>query len=381
MRKKYFPLPYSSPLFLQSYRRKIKPSTDMQSNARFVYLFGRYMDKSYTPAEKDEFMACVRQPENDALLRELLRKASQAGLPVYKQREEKADAIFGAITGRDQWQEAATAETAAPARVRMYGATRLLRYAAVAVIALAAGLGFYYFSGPAAKPAVAVQAPAPAIPAKAAKTEEHRYIVLPDGSKVLLNSGSQLDYPAAFSGRRREVYLRGQAWFDIKQDTRKPFIVHTGKVKTVVLGTAFDIKAFPGQASVVVTVARGKVRVENEHKTLGILVHNEQLTVKDKEETSTRQLVKTEEAISWKAVDVLFDDTPLGEAVAELEKRFSIGITLEKAELAYCRVTASFLHHETAEEIIRVLCRINHMQYRSAGDNNNHLVLSGEGCR
>ena len=372
--KKYFPRPYSPGLFSQSYSRKIKNSTDMPSNARFVYLFGRYMDKSYTPAEKDEFMNCVQQPENDALLRELLQKASQEGMPVYEQSAEKADTIFGAIVGRNQWTMAEATTEAAHARVRIPRATRLLRYAAVAVIIVATGLGVYYLSGPAAKPLAATKTPA--APAKAA---EHRYIILPDGSKVLLNSGSHLDYPAAFNGRRREVYLQGQAYFDIKQDARKPFIVHAGTIKTVVLGTAFDIKAFPGQESVVVTVARGKVRVENEHKTLGILVRNEQLTVKDKTETAAKQLVKTEEVMSWKAADVLFDDMLLSEAVAELEKRFPVHIVLEKPELGNCRVTASFLHHETAEEIIRVLCGINHMQYRSADENN--MVLSGEGCR
>jgi ferric-dicitrate binding protein FerR (iron transport regulator) len=211
-----------------------------------------------------------------------------------------------------------------------------------------------------------------------AKAETHRYIVLPDGSKVLLNSGSQLDYPAAFNGRRREVYLRGEGYFDIKHDAHRPFIVHAGKIKTVVLGTAFDIKAFAGQDKVVVTVTRGKVRVENEHATLGILTPNEQLTVSDQNEAPAKQLVKTEEVMRWKADDVLFDDIPLSEAVAELEKRFPIRIVLENPALGNCRVTASFLHQETAEAIIGVLCGINHMQYRNTGD---HITLSGEGCR
>ena len=330
----------------------------MQSNLRFHYLFRRYVDKSYTPAEKDEFMACLRQPEYDALLRELLRKASGGDTPIYEQAPGKADAIFSAITGRKQ--------------ERLFTTTRLLRYAAVALIVVATGLGGYYFLRPGPKPVVAAKthdAPAPA----------HRYIILPDGSKVLLNNGSHLYYPAAFKGSSRDVYLEGEAWFDIHQDTRSPFIVHTGNVKTVVLGTAFDIKAPRGQENVVVTVTRGKVRVEKDNKTLAVLTRNEQITVNDKTAAPAKQLIKTEEVMSWKAQDVLFDDTPVSEVAAELEKRFSVHIELENPDLANCRVTASFLHHETPEEIVQVLSRINHMQYHI--DNDNNIILSGEGCR
>jgi len=67
------------------------------------------------------------------------------------------------------------------------------------------------------------------------------------------------------------------------------------------------------------------------------------------------------------------------EAVAELEKRFGISIRLENPDLGNCRVTASFLHRETPEEIIKVLCGINRMQYRV--ETNNNIVLTGEGCR
>ena len=346
----------------------------MQPNDRFVYLFRRYMAKTYTRAEKDEFMACLQQPGYDALLRELLREGSEQVLPAYEQAPEKADATFAAIMAAERPLQAV------PQREQEAGpfiGRHWLRYAAVVLVVIGSGLGaWYYYSRAGAKtPAIVAAKPA----AQKTTPAEHRYIVLADGSKVLLNSGSHLSYPPVFKGRSREVYLVGEAYFDIRHDAKKPFIVYAGKVKTVVLGTAFDIKAFPGQENVVVTVTRGKVRVENGRRTLGILTHDEQLTVDERIEQPAKQLVKTEEVMNWKAEDVLFDDTPVSEAVAELEKRFGISIRLENPDLGNCRVTASFLHHETPEEIIKVLCRINRMQYRV--ETNNNIVLTGEGCR
>ncbi|HEY4148266.1 MAG TPA: FecR domain-containing protein [Chitinophagaceae bacterium] len=335
----------------------------MQPNDRFRWLFRRYMAKTCTSAEKDELMDFMSQPGYDALLRELLRRGSEELLPVYEQEPEKADAIFSAIVDRQQ----------VPAR-RM-GPGFVLRVAAAALIILAVGLGAWYFLRPRQQPAasLAVVHPAPVTP------REHSYLLLPDGSKVLLNAGSTLHYPPAFKGATREVYLSGEAYFDIHHNPRQPFIVHAGNVKTVVLGTAFNIKAFPGQRNVVVTVTRGRVRVENETKMLGILTRDEQLTVtNDKTEHPAKQVVKPEEVMSWKADDILFDDEPVSGVVAELQRRFAVSVRLENPALGNCRVTASFLHHETAEEIIKVICGINHMQYRV--DDDKSIALDGEGC-
>ena len=68
---------------------------------------------------------------------------------------------------------------------------------------------------------------------------QKKQVVLADGSKIRVNSGSELKYPKVFNSKKREVYLSGEAYFDIQHDASKPFIIHTGKVVTTVLGTAF----------------------------------------------------------------------------------------------------------------------------------------------
>lgn len=73
-----------------------------------------------------------------------------------------------------------------------------------------------------------------------------RHLTLPDGTTVVLQANSRLRYPEKFTGNTREITLSGEAYFDVAHDAQKPFIIHTGKIRTTVLGTAFKISAMPG---------------------------------------------------------------------------------------------------------------------------------------
>jgi transmembrane sensor len=86
-------------------------------------------------------------------------------------------------------------------------------------------------------------------------------ITLADGTKVWLNGGSKLTYPESFRGKKREVMLVGEAFMDVAHDPEKAFIVHTGNVHTQVLGTSFNVKAYPEDSFIKVDVKSGKVAV------------------------------------------------------------------------------------------------------------------------
>ena len=334
--------------------------SDKPLHDRLSYLFQRYLDKTYTSDEHDELMQYISQPENDQQVRKLIDEGWQFPLPAYEQDASKANRIFNTIIEQG-------ANTQRPTRTNR----PLVKYMTAAVLLLAIGLGIYYYTKP-APTVVTHQIHEPPV------TVDHRYIRLPDGSTVLLNTGSQLNYPDSF-GNTREVHLTGEAYFDIRHNNNKPFIVYAGNTRTVVLGTAFDIRAFPGQQNVVVTVTRGKVRVEKDEQTIGILTPNEQLVVANNNSPAKKETVNIREAIAWKQADILLDDVPLREAVQELEERFHCTITLGNAALGNCRITASFLHGESLNEVIQVIARINSMNYRFDAD--NKITLSGEGCQ
>jgi transmembrane sensor len=186
-----------------------------------------------------------------------------------------------------------------------------------------------------------------------------RNIVLPDGSTVILKDGSTLDYPASFNGSKREVKLTGEAYFDIKHDEQHQFVVHTGNVKTTVLGTAFNIKAYPEQKDVVVSVTRGRVKVENQKKVLAFLTKSEQVIYKKNDQIYKQGKIDAEVSIiEWTKKDVEFENKTFMDIADMLQKRFGVSIAFADPKLQQCTITASFTGTETLEKILSVLCQV-----------------------
>lgn len=247
------------------------------------------------------------------------------------------------------------------------------RYAAVFVcFCLSAGLFFYTYT----KKESSVKEN------KAVYTNliDKKIIVLSDGSRVVLNGESQLVYPETFKGEIREVTLIGEAYFDITRDTLRPFIINTGKVRTRVLGTAFNIKATNEQKDIVVTVTRGKVQVENEKaKVLAVLTPDEQVHYDSKTETVNEKNVDVNESISWTQKNMMkFDSASFGEIANRLSRIYAVNISFSEPKLKNCLITASFSGVETLEEVLNILCRTRGTHYQIK--DNNNILISGTGC-
>jgi len=199
-------------------------------------------------------------------------------------------------------------------------------------------------------------------------------ITLPDGSKILLHKNAKLDYQSGFTASRREVTLHGEAYFDIHKDTR-PFIVHTGAIRTTVLGTAFDIDA-NDERDIVITVTKGKVKVENAKGEFSILHRNEQLSVDSAR--LQKAPVNAGAALVWKKSWLLFNDVPMREAMDTLSKRYHLSVTYSNPAAESCPVTATFSGGETLGEMINVLSKINNMNFTIDRD---HVLITGDGCK
>ena len=187
-----------------------------------------------------------------------------------------------------------------------------------------------------------------------------RNLTLPDGTTVILHTGSTLQFPKKFSGTTREVTLKGEAYFDVKHMASKPFIIHSGDVKTTVLGTAFNIKAWPGQKNVIVSVTRGKVRVENGAKVLAVLTVNQSVDYNLRNADAKQQTVNAEETVSnWTKQDMIFNRATFESIVQVLSQRYGKDITISNSELANTQITSSFSGTEPLENILETLCVIN----------------------
>jgi ferric-dicitrate binding protein FerR (iron transport regulator) len=206
--------------------------------------------------------------------------------------------------------------------------------------------------------------------------EEKKFIHLPDGSTVLLNKNSHLDYPDVF-GNRREVSLTGEAYFDIQHDATKPFIVHIGKVNVTVLGTAFNVRADEA-GKVVVTVTRGRVRVADSTRILGVLVPNEQITVNTVTASFAQTQVNAATVIAWKKQYLVLDNISLEEAAVLIGDKYHVNIILSNEKMKSCRISATFLNNESLEQVLTVVSGVVNATYTLQP--NDQVILKGEGC-
>jgi transmembrane sensor len=207
--------------------------------------------------------------------------------------------------------------------------------------------------------------------------EDKKVVHLPDGSTVLLNKNSRLEYPPAFGDGAREVFLSGEAYFDITHVARRPFLVHTGKLTTQVLGTTFNIRAYAADKAIAITVTSGKVQVLRENVSMGVLTENQQIKYYLSPEAIQHQRVDVRPLVAWKPVEIGFDDITMAEAAKRIGELYGVTVRFANPAVGNCRVTASFYREDGLEEILTVLCGVNQSTY-SIQD--NHVLIDGRGC-
>ena len=180
----------------------------------------------------------------------------------------------------------------------------------------------------------------------------HQFIKLPDGSNALLNEGSTLKYPDSFSGQAsREVSLIGEGFFDIKHDPTKPFVVHTGKLSTTVLGTSFNVRSVNGATEVIVET--GVVQVTRNGVTVELRA-GEQTSLVNADTSLQKQ--ETEDKLYNYYVSKTFvcDNTPLWKLVEKLNEAYDARIRIEKASLRKLPLTVTF-DQESLDTILDVI--------------------------
>jgi hypothetical protein len=194
---------------------------------------------------------------------------------------------------------------------------------------------------------------------------QNRVISLPDGSSVVLSAGSRLHYSSDFNtAKNREVFLEGEAFFDVQHNPAKPFIVHTGKLETRVLGTAFNIRAVKGEKNITVTVKRGKVRVSDEQKIIGDITPAQQIIYDEENVTAQQQAVADESYMKWKDSELFIDNLTLSEAAKILEDKYHVTIIVNDKDINTARFTATFQAGEDLEKALNSICVFNEVNYR-----------------
>ena len=197
-------------------------------------------------------------------------------------------------------------------------------------------------------------------------------VVLPDGSKVVLDAGSKLSFPKGFAGDSREVYLSGEAYFEVTHNPKKPFIIYANKGIITVLGTKFNVRAWKfDDNEVQVAVAEGKVslRGNSSEKGNAAIINKGNMSYL----TSTHlnpvvpKKVNVENHLAWMQRNLILENTPLNEVLDRLSRWYNLKFELPSPVYDSVRITGTFQKKSVAH-ILEAIGLMTHLTYKR--DNN-----------
>lgn len=182
-------------------------------------------------------------------------------------------------------------------------------------------------------------------------------IILPDGSKVTLHSGSLMIYPEDFKGGERSVYLSGSGNFDVFKDPEHRFVVNTANLSVTALGTYFNVNAYPDSRYTITTLAEGKIKVNSKYgeDINEILEPNEQIIYDNKDNSYTKEIVDSKKYMLSLCDKLIFEEVPFEEIVSSLEKRFNVVISYDNSQFDENIVTVRFNSASTLNESLEIL--------------------------
>lgn len=249
-------------------------------------------------------------------------------------------------------------------RVRAY--YPLLRFAAIFIIAAAIGINLYMIirqhNATAIADATGTASDYPAQTEVTLYTPKgvKGYIVLPDSSKVWLNSDTKISYPAWFSDTIRSVMLNGEAYFEVRKDSLHPMVVNTTKgIRVEVLGTKFLLRAYPGDEQSKATLFSGSINLyvdngkkedvkKTKMKPLETVLIDSENTVTLLANTDTSRTAK------WKQGELIFDEASLKTVFKELERWHNLQFEITDPQIYNYHLTAKF-RDETADQILNII--------------------------
>lgn len=320
---------------------------------RIKYLFRQYLNNTCTKKEFEEFFSYINDASHNDLIRQLIKKAyDETGQPhsslTYVDEQ-------GNLVLPEPAPDEGSAVTTKP-RKKKSGSIAIV----VLVIVFVAGVAWLFYR-PVSKQSIILTK---GLAKKMTGRSEYRYMLLPDSTQVWLNAASALEYPQQFASGIREVYLTGEAYFDVKHADKKPFLIHTGKVTTMVLGTAFNIKAYPGRENIIVSVSRGKVRVNYEAKEVALLTQGQQVKVNSNNNTIVQRKMTITEVAPWQQGNLVYDDETISDVVADLERNYDATIRIQSEAVANERISTSFRREIGIESALKVLCNLTETQLK-----------------
>lgn len=337
----------------------------------------RYLDDTITEKDRVALMELIRSGEVEVVLKDKITATLSEEIRAHptpdKHEKDKSERIFDSIVKRP-----------------VYGGrfTKIFQYVAALVILGVVGLSLYLQDNKAtnqsAPDAIATRGP---ITVKNQGTNSKK-IVLLDGSTVLLEPGSEVRYDRDFKSGR-EVFLTGEAFFDVTKDASRPFLVYADEVTTKVLGTSFRIIANKSGKEVVVAVMTGKVSVYTKpghHKfqnnTLGeiTLTPNQKAIYKRTEHVVVKKVVEEPEVIvENKSVKNNYINEQVVVILRALSESYGVEMRYDSGALSGCTLTSDAIQSEGLFDQLDIICSALGGTYKL--ENDASIVIEANGCR
>ncbi|QEM03267.1 FecR family protein [Mucilaginibacter rubeus] len=333
-------------------------------NDKFIELVGKKLSNEISSDENTELQLCLA---NDASLRE-----QYEALSAYWKHSDTVYAdnalAFQKIKSKIKAQEVTESSTTiTPVK---NGVIYYLWRVAAAVV-LMAGCSYLFYSKTVTLGHGIANTTSAAWQNKNTSARDKSTIVLTDGTRITLNSQSSLRYPTNFTGKTREVYLSGEAFFDVHKDHEHPFIIHTEKMNIKVLGTAFNVKSYPDDPLSETTLIRGAIEVTLDDRPSDriILKPSEKLIVKKGSFTTVRKnqaklspptdssagtqyvltsftrLRQDDSAIletSWTQNKLIFRDESFADLAMRMERWYGVEIKFKNDEMKKYRFSGTY---------------------------------------
>lgn len=241
----------------------------------------------------------------------------------------------------------------------------VLRYAAVLLLAFCSGgVLFYMIYTP--KETITAQVKDGMKTMFIVPLGQNAEIILPDSSRVLMNSGSTLSYSPDFNPCNRGVELNGEAYFEVKKDSLHPFIVKTSYVNIKVLGTCFNVEAYDDKFHEVnTTLITGKVDIETlTNKKLAELTPGMMGSFKKTNQSLSLSKVDISLYTSWKKGLLQFSDVPLQTITEKMERWYNVEIIYLNPKLKSLRYSGAILKNKPIDQILEVMKITANIQYK-----------------
>ena len=203
-------------------------------------------------------------------------------------------------------------------------------------------------------------------------------VMLPDSSRVWLNASTSIRYAKSFN-KDRQVWLEGEAYFDVTHDANRPFKVEAGDLTTTVLGTSFNVKAFKAGASTKVSVITGKVKVGNNSKDLGILSRSDELSFDRRSKIRTIAHIDTNNVLAWKNGKLKFNGESFAEIAVAIESWYGIQIKFADTSVSKCRYYLSVDNTLPIDTFLSMISDVTDIRY-FFNKEKTMVTISGKGC-